>query len=163
MYKDIKEFTRSKTFQRILISVGIFICALIIFQAGMFIGFRKASFSYRFGDNYYRAFGDRGPKPFRGSMMMGTFIESNGAVGKIISINLPTFVLLGRDNIEKVILIKNDTQIRHLNASATSSDLKVDDFVVAFGSPNENSEIEAKLVRIMPVPNNTPFFNIKTQ
>ena len=162
MYKDIKEFTRSKTFRRILISVGVFICTLIIFQAGMFIGFRKASFSYRFGDNYYRAFGDRGPKPFRESMM-GAFIESNGAMGKIISINLPTFVLLGPDNIEKVILIKNDTLIRHLDASATSSDLKVDDFVVAFGSPNENSEIEAKLVRVIPVPNNSPFFNTKTQ
>ena len=162
MYKDIKEFTQSKLFQKILTLVGVFIVALIIFQAGVFMGYRKASFSYRFGDNYYRAFGDRGPKPFRGSMM-GAFIESNGAVGKIISINLPTFVLLGRDNIEKVILIKNDTQIRYLDASATSSDLKVDDFVVAFGSPNENSEIEAKLVRVIPVPNNSPFFNTKTQ
>lgn len=162
MYKDIKEFAQSKTLQKILIGVGMAVVALLIFQAGMFVGYRKASFSYRFGDNYYRAFGDHGPKSFKGSMR-GGFIEANGAVGKIVSINLPTFVVVGTDNVEKVILIRENTRIRHLDTTATSTDLKVDDSIVIFGSPNDSSQIEAKLIRIVPTPKDTPELNAKTQ
>jgi hypothetical protein len=154
MYKNIKEFTQSKLFQKILIGTGMAIIALLIFQAGMFVGYKKASFSYRFGDNYYRAFGDRGSKSFRGSIR-GGFIEANGAVGKIVSINLPTFVVAGTDNVEKVILIGEKTRIRHLSTTATPTDLKVDDSIVIFGSPNESSLIEAKLIRIVPAPKDT--------
>jgi hypothetical protein len=87
----------------------------------------------------------------RDSMMNG-FMMSNGAMGKIVSINLPTFVVLDRDNIEKVILIDNNTSIRESKTIATTTDLKVDDLVVIFGLPNTNAQIEAKLIRIMKYP-----------
>jgi hypothetical protein len=162
MYKNLKEFTQSKMFQKVLIGVGIAIIALLIFQAGIFVGYRKASFSYRFGDNYYRVFGEHGQKLFKGSIR-GGFIEANGAVGKIVSINLPTFVVVGTDNVEKVILIRENTRVRYLDGTATSSDLKVDDSIVVFGRPNENSQIEARLIRIVPTLNNTLKSNAKTQ
>lgn len=131
--------------------VGLALIVLLIFQAGMFVGYRKAAFSYRFGDNYYRAFGEHGPRPFQIPLQEG-FIESHGAVGKIVTINLPTFVMVGPDEIEKVILIGDDTQIRHFDTTISASDLKVDDFTVVLGSPNENSQIEAKLIRVLPAP-----------
>ena len=151
MYKDLKEFTQSKSFQGALVGIGIAIVALLIFQAGMFVGYRKAAFAYRFGDNYYRAFGDRGPRPFH-MPLGGEFIEAHGAVGKIVSINLPTFAVTGPDDVEKVVLIGDETRIRHFDTDLSASDLKIDDFTVILGSPNESSQIEAKLIRILPPP-----------
>ncbi len=150
MYKDLKAYTQSQMFRKILAGVGAAIVALLIFQAGMHVGYRKAAFSYRFGDNYYRVFGDHGRKPLRGSHR-GGFMESNGAIGKIVSIDLPTFVVAS-DNVEKVVSIGENTHIRHRDAAATPADLKVDDSVVVFGPLNEESQIEARLIRIVPAP-----------
>ena len=151
MYKDAKELVRSKWFQGILTGVGMAIIALIIFQAGMFVGYRKAAFAFKFGDNYYRTFGDRGPKPFQ-IPLGGKFIDAHGTAGRIIDVNLPTFVVEGPDVVEKVIRISDDTEIRRFREAATSSDLVADDFVVVIGTPNENAEVDAKFIRIMPPP-----------
>jgi len=125
---------------------GLFL-ALLVFQAGMYAGYRKAAFSYGMGAAYYSAFDD-GP----GHFPRGGFVEAHGAAGKIISMHLPTFVLEGPDNLEKVVLIDDDTQIRHFRETASSSDLGVDDFVVVIGEPNTDAQITAKLIRILPPP-----------
>lgn len=151
MYKNLKEFAQSKSFQGILVGIGIAIVVLLIFQAGMFMGYRKAAFAYRFGDNYYRAFGDRGPRPFQ-VPVRGGFIEAHGAVGKVVSVNLPTFIVMGPDNVEKVILIMDDSIVRRSDTEILPSDIKVDDFTVVLGTPNDNSQVEAKLIRILPFP-----------
>jgi hypothetical protein len=151
MYKDFKELAESKSFRGILMGIGISVVLLLVFQAGMFVGFRKAAFSYKFGDNYYRAFGDRGPKPFEGKFRDG-LIEGHGVVGKIVSIKLPTFVVSGPDELEKVIVINDDTRIRRFDDTLKDTDLKVDDFTVILGNPNESSQIEAKLIRVLPPP-----------
>jgi hypothetical protein len=136
-------------YKKILWGIGIFIAALIIFQAGMFVGFRRASFSYGLGDNYYRTFG--GP---RGGMMRGflpdDFPESHGVAGKIIKISLPNIFIAGNDGVEKNILISSSTLIREFRQMASPADLKVDDFVVVIGSPNAQSQIDAKFIRVMP-------------
>ena len=150
MYQDLKEFAQSRLFQRILMGISAVVLTLLIFQAGMFVGYRKAAFTYRFGDNYYRAFGNAGPGErffaSRGGPFPGGLIEGHGVAGKIVSINLPTFVVTGPDDIEKVILIGDGTRIRRFDTTLSSSDLKVDDFTVILGSPNDNSQIEAKLI-----------------
>ena len=150
-----KNFLQSKIFARILYGIGIVIVALLIFQAGMFVGFRKAEFSGRFGDNYRQTFG--GPKE-PGNGIMGIFFGSSdfpnphGAVGKIIKITLPTIVTIGPDNVEKIILIKKDTIINRFRETIQPTDLKIDDRIVVIGSPNSSSQIEAKLIRIVPAP-----------
>ena len=150
MYKDIKEIIQSKRFRFMLIGLGFVVSALLIFQAGMFVGYRKAAFSYKFGDNYYRVFSDHKGRSFRSSLR-GSFIDGYGAVGKIISVNLPTFVVAGTDEVERIVLITDDTRIRRFDKSITPSELKTGDFVVVFGSPNESSQVEAKLIRFIPL------------
>ncbi len=131
----------------IYILVGLFF-ALLIFQAGMYAGYRKAAFSYGMGAAYYNVFeGQPG-----GNFPRGGFVEAHGAAGKIISIHLPTFVLEGPDNLEKVILIDDDTEIRRFRAVASSSDLAAGDFVIVIGEPNDEAEVTAKLIRILPPP-----------
>lgn len=146
----IQEYIRSQSFKGVLIGFCLAIIALLIFQAGIAMGYRKASFAYRFGDNYYRAFDER---PGKFSVFLhNDKMAAHGAAGKVMSIDLPTFVVAGPDNIEKVVLIQDDTLIRRFDAEVTPEELKVDDFTVVLGEPNENSQIEAKLIRVLPTP-----------
>lgn len=154
MKNDLKELVQSKKFQKVIKIVGIIFCAVVIFHAGMVSGFHKARFSYRMGDNYYREFdGGRG----RGKMdirMMGerNLPNAHGSIGKIVKIELPLITIADRDGVEKVILVKDDTQIRRFRDTVLSTDLKVDNFVTVIGSPNEESQIEAKLIRLVSEP-----------
>lgn len=131
--------------------MGIAIIALLIFQAGIFMGYRKASFAYRFGDNYYRVFDRQAPSPF-GFPLHDEFRASHGAVGKVMSVSLPTLVVAGPDSIEKTVLVTNDTLIRRFDVELKPEDIKTGDFLVAIGDPNEDSQIQAKLIRILPAP-----------
>ncbi len=146
---NIKEFSQSKTFKKILYGMGVVIVALLIFQGGVLVGYHKAGFSYRLGDNYHRMFGGERDKTLLG-MYRGDFTDAHGSVGKIIKINLPTFVLEGQDGVEKIISINDDTVIRQFRETIKPTDLKVNDFVVVIGSPNTQGQIESRLIRLMP-------------
>ncbi len=76
----------------------------------------------------------------------------HGAVGKIVKVSLPSIVIEGPDNIEKEVIINESTLIRSSGPDATSTDLKMDDFVTILGTPNEDGQIQAKLIRVLPAP-----------
>lgn len=129
-------------------ALGSLILVLLIFQAGVWVGYRRASFAFRFGDNYYRAFGRPQNNFFglnRDSMMSG-----HGAVGKVVRVALPTIVVAGPDNLEKVVLINDETSLRRFRDTIKNTDLKTDDWVIVLGDPNEQGQIVAKLIRVMP-------------
>ena len=155
---NYKNFFQSKNFRRIIWGVGILIAILAVFQAGMFVGYRKAGFSYRWGDNYYRAFGEhRTGERMMGGRMMDSFrgkdfTNSNGAIGRIASVNLPILTIENTDGVEKIILIKDDTVVRRFRETVKTDSLKIGDFVVAIGAPNNSAQVEAKIIRIMPNP-----------
>lgn len=167
----IKNIVFAPTMKKVLIYTGVLLIALFIFQAGQYVGLKRAEFSFRMGDNYYRniegrGFDMNGPANSRmnGRNMM---TESHGATGKIISIatstvatttisatsttSTPTFTLTvaSPDNVEKIIVVNNKTLIRQFRQSLTVADLKVDDNIVVLGTPNQNGQIEAKLIRII--------------
>lgn len=108
--------------KKIIIGLVIIVAALLIFRAGIFVGYHRAMF---------------GP-------------AGHGAGGRVISINLPSFVLADRDRIEKNILIASSTLIQRFHQSASSSDIKVGDFVIVLGTPNTDGEILAKFIRLLP-------------
>lgn len=153
-------FFQSKNFKKILYGVGATIAVLAIFQAGMFVGYKKADFSYRWGDNYHRAFGGhRGGERMMGGKMMDSFrgkdfTNSSGAIGRIVDINLPALTIENSDGIEKMILIADDTSIRRFRETIKADELKIGDFIVVIGAPNDNAQVEAKIVRAMPNPEN---------
>ena len=138
----------------IIISWSIlgFIILLLVFKAGMSVGFKKANFSIQWGQHYNQNFA--GP---RGNFFMNTFgpdkyTESNGAFGQILKINTDSLVMTGVGNVEKIILLKDDTIIRTERKEIKSNELQVGNNIVVIGEPNENGQIEAKLIRIMPTP-----------
>ncbi len=147
---QIKNILQSKKFKKIICALCIIIGILVVFQAGMMVGYHKAGSSYRFGENYYREFEGHHPKMI--GMPGENFPDAHGAIGKIVSITLPTIVIADPNNIEKVVLLKDETLIRHFRETINAANLKADDFIVVIGTPNEQGEIEAKLIRLLPPP-----------
>ncbi len=146
IHEKLKIFFDLKILVKVIYGLGIFIVILIIFSAGMSVGFHKATFGHAWGENYERNFGVQ--PGFNGN----NFPNAHGAVGKIIKIELPTIIVQDKDNTEKVILIKDDTKIEKIRNAITSSDLKINDFIIVIGTPDDQGQIEAKFIRIMPAP-----------
>ncbi len=147
IHENIKRVFEGKGSFRILCGLGIIIIVLLIFSAGVKVGFHKASFGRAWGENYERNFGMMANRPMFGR---DNFPNAHGAIGKIIKKELPTIIVQDRDNTEKVILLGNDTHIQKIKEQINQNDLQIDDFVVVIGTPNEKGQIEAKLIRIMP-------------
>ena len=147
-----RDIHKSQKVRGILIGLGVAVLVLIIFQAGMVAGYHKARFGARFGDNFERNF--VGPKGGNfGNRLPGPGMPGgHGAVGEIVSIFLPQIVVVGPDNLEKIVLIGTSTMVREFRNEVTADKLKVGDFVVILGNPNEEGQIDAKLIRLMSSP-----------
>jgi len=149
--EKIKKFVDSKLFVKTLYGIGILLAVMIVFRAGIAVGLHEASFGQDWNNHYNENFG-RGPREMNSLSMMNPFPNANGAIGKIIKIELPTVIVEDKDGTEKVIVINDDTKIRNTQNDIKVADLKTDDFIVVIGSPNEQGQVEAKLIRVMPTP-----------
>lgn len=126
---------------------GVVIVILLAFQAGQSIGFRKARFSYQWGDNYHRMFG--GPRGgFMRDMMGRDLVNGHGTAGTIVKIDGSTLVIKGENGIEKMVTLTPTTIIRKGNLDSKLADLIVDTRVVIIGTPKDDGSIEAKIVRV---------------
>src|SRR3989338_9546749 len=128
------------------------IILLLVFKAGMAVGFKKANFSIQWGQHYNQNFA--GP---RDNFLLRTFgpdkyTEANGAFGKILQINKDDLIMTGAGNVEKIILLNDHSIIRAQKREIELTELRIGDNIVVIGEPNENGQIEAKLIRIMPAP-----------
>ncbi len=145
----MKTFVQSKKFKIALIVLGELVVLLLVFHLGILVGYRKAHFSYRWGENYHRNFG--GPREgFFGNFHKDEYISSHGTFGSIVKIEGNTLIIKGEDNVERTALILPQTFIRGLTDNLSPHDLKVGDRVVILGSPNEQGQIEAKFIRLFP-------------
>lgn len=119
------------------------------FSIGMTVGFHKARFSYDWGEQYDMNFG--GPHHGIFGFREGPqFMDAHGTFGQIIKIDSTDIVVRGRDNIEKVILVDDDTLIQRMRETIQLSDLHTNDIVTIIGEPNEQGQISAKFIRLMP-------------
>lgn len=147
--RGLQSSLQSKKFKAIFCGIGIVIIMLLVFKAGEMIGFRKANFSYRWGENYYRTF--VGPhRGFPGEFAGGDFLMSHGAFGIVITNSSSTLIVKGPDEVEKNILITKDTIIKRFKETIPASGIKTGEHVVIVGSPDNNGQVEAKLIRILP-------------
>jgi len=136
----------------IIVGIAGFVIVVLIFGAGMFVGGMKARFSYKWAESYHRNFA--GPQEgFFGDLRRmvpppGDFIEGHGTFGEVIKINDSDFVIKGQGDVEKIIVIKEDTILEKGRTTIKKDDLKVGDRVVIIGFPNDQGQIEAKLIRV---------------
>jgi hypothetical protein len=139
----------------IIVGLLAIVVIVLIFGLGVFVGEKKAKFSYHWAENYHRMFA--GPKAgFLGNLRMppfppfDEFIEGHGTFGEIIKIEGNNLVVKGRGNVEKVIVVTEKTVIKSGREDIKFSDLKIGDMIVIIGSPNEKGQIDAKLIRVFP-------------
>lgn len=157
--EQVKVFFKNTKTKKVITILGYIVVALLIFQAGMITGFRKASFSFKMGEQYFRQMSGKPNDRFMG-INPENFGNSHGATGKIVSTKLPSIVITDKDGVEKTILISTSTSIKEAKNTIKDTDLQVDEFVTVIGNPNNNAEIEAKLIRVMPNPEKMPFNQI---
>lgn len=150
MNKQNKKILSPEILKWIVISLLVFVIIILIFGIGMWVGEKKARFSYRWAENYHKNFG--GPKNgfFNDwqNFPHKDYIDGHGAFGEIIQLNDSDFVIKGRDDIEKIIITTENTIIKK-RRKTMANELKIGDRVIVIGSPNENGQIEAKLIRII--------------
>lgn len=128
------------------IAVGLL---LGIFQLGVFVGYRKATFSYNWGDNYHRMFA--GPRRgFFEDFQGRGFMDAHGLMGDILKIDGNTIILRDKDATEKVVIVGSGTTIRRGPEMLQISDLRDGEEIVVIGGPNPRGQIDAKLIRIFP-------------
>ncbi len=125
---------------------------VLIFGLGIAVGGMKARFSYHWAENYHQNFA--GPqtgflRDWRNVFpLTEEFIEGHGIFGEIIELkDDKSFVIKGRGDIEKVVITAEDTVIKK-EMKTVEDGLKVGDDVVIIGSPNDDGQIEAKLIRV---------------
>jgi hypothetical protein len=144
---DLKILFQSRRFKQLLKVLGTLVVLLLVFQLGVFVGFRKASFSYRWGDNYHRAFG--GPRGgFLRDFEGRDFVSGHGTAGAIVRIDGNNIIIKGRDGVEKIATVTEGTTVRKGRTAVKLADLKADDRVVIIGAPKDDGSIEAKIIRV---------------
>lgn len=149
--EKLKKVLESKILVGVLYGVGGILVLMLVFSLGVSVGFHKASFGKNWGENYERNFGMKhgdmlGKFEGRGE----NFPNAHGAVGKILKIELPNIIVIDKDNTEKVIVLNEQTKIQAMRQELKATDLKIDNFIVVIGSPDEKGQIEAKFIRLMP-------------
>ena len=149
----------SKIALGIFIGAGILCIAVIIFTAGMAVGMHKAEFGHHWNENYERNFGmiHHGPNDMFNMPLENNFPNAHGASGKIIKVELPTFIVEETDGTEKVVHIDTTTHIHTVTGNADQTAIVDDAGAVVIGEPNTDGQIEAKFIRILPpIPTDMP-------
>jgi hypothetical protein len=147
----IEDFFQSKIFKWITLGVACFLILAFVFGVGVFVGAKRADFSFRWAEEYHRNFA--GPEGgFFGNIMdtKNGFIDANGCIGQIININGQKLTIKGKDNVEKIVLVSDKTTIIFQRKDLKLSELKADDNIIIMGRPNDQGQIEADFIRVMP-------------
>jgi len=154
----ILNFIKSKKVTVLMAVLFGLVILMGTFSMGVAVGYRKAKFSYAWGENYHRNFG--GPRGgflrnFSQDFMGKDFIGAHGTFGQIIEVKDSELAVRGKNGIEQIIKISNDTEIRRFKGVIQLKDLNIDEPIVVIGEPNDSGQIIAKFIRVMPFPSPT--------
>jgi hypothetical protein len=157
-----KDIFQSKIFKWIILGTAGFVVLVSVFGIGVFVGGRRASFAFKWAEEYHRNFG--GPQDgFFGNFigMDREFLNANGSFGQIIKIDENEGSLTIKDvtNVEKEILTSDRTSIVFQRDNLKISELKIGDSVVVIGEPTNSGQITAELIRVMPTKPSVPSKN----
>ncbi len=142
------EFFKSRGF--LAATVVVFMLALVSgsFAVGAMVGYRKASFSYEWGQNYHLNFG--GPRDgFMRGVQGDEFIGSHGLFGRVVAVNGDEITLSSRDA-EQIIVVSDKTDIRQFREVVSRDQIRVGDTITVLGNPADGGKINAEFIRIVP-------------
>jgi hypothetical protein len=133
----------------LLVSILIIVGLLAAFQIGIMVGFRKASYSFQWGENYHQTFA--GPRQgFFATTSAPEFGDAHGTFGVVLKNDGSSLIIDGKDKMERNVLLYRDTMIRKLNTNIPPQLIYPNDRVVIIGEPSMHGEINAKFIRVFP-------------
>jgi hypothetical protein len=124
-----KKVSRLKS---VLVALGAALAIVLVFGVGFFVG-RQSTFPLRAFPNSAQARNRSG----------------HGAIGTIQSIDGQRITIQTRDGKIQVVRMDENTRLEKKFQKASLADFKINDQVVAIGSPNAEGEIQARLVGIV--------------
>ena len=149
---------------RIIAVLGILFLVTLIFWFGVLVGYHHGLVSTRWSDHYGEVWSGTG-SPFMGGMMGGNIpsrngadmmYASNGAVGKVVGINLPSIAVKNDNQAEKIVLVNSSTTIRRFHDVASSTEIHIGDTIVSIGYPDAQGRIQASFIRLIPAIQTNP-------
>lgn len=144
----MKEFFQSKKIKCLLaILLGVVIL-LVVFRMGELVGYRKALFSYRWGENYEHLFGGPRGQMYSRFFEGGDFMSAHGATGTVLKVDTGAIIVRGSDNIEKTVLVATTTVLREKAKTIGLADIEPDETLVVIGEPSPTGQIVAKFIRV---------------
>jgi hypothetical protein len=151
---DLNKFFQSKIFRRVLIAVALLVIIFVSFGTGVFVGYRKASFSYAWSENYDRNFGGPhhgifGIAPLPTPKPSNDFPNAHGTFGTILNIATSDITINSPDGVERTVRLSSSTIIKERSENIGPADLEAGEPIVVIGSPNNQGQIDARLIRVM--------------
>jgi len=144
----MKDLLQSKKIKAILLILGAVIVLLVVFALGAAVGYHRALFSTRFGEDYYRNFYGGSAGPMAMSM--------HGVAGEVIDVATSTISVRDANGNEESVAIIPDTVIREGDTTIMLNAVTVGETLTVIGGPNANGQIEARLIRIFPATSSMP-------
>jgi len=148
---SLARFARSRLFAGIIIGVAIMFILVCVFEAGVAVGYHEATFSSHWGQNYELNFGGAG-MPGAIGLPDGHEPQPHGTTGEIISATGSNIVVQNDSRQEQKVIITSSTIIRNQENTVSASSLTVGTYVVVVGNPDDQGNIDANLIRIIPSP-----------
>ena len=130
----------------ILGGLGLLLIGLV---AGQTIGERRAAHAGRWQQNYERNFfgyakeGQHFGKPRH-------FLKGHALLGEVLTVSENTITVKGQDDTEQSVSLTDNTVIRRNGSAGTRDDLAAGTRVAVFGHPNNEGQVEARLIRMFP-------------
>jgi hypothetical protein len=144
--KEIKNLVISMPGRKIILFVGVVSIGLLIFHAGVVVGYHRSSRGHAAGEYGFR------PVPGLASVRVpaGFIAGDHGAVGVVSNMNGSTFTVRMRDGSTQTVSVNGTTIIRTMRGSASTSAIGDGDEIVVVGAPSDTDDaISADLIRIM--------------
>ncbi len=148
---NTQDFFTSPKFGRTVAALGAILVILIIFQAGVLIGYERGTHALNWETDMGRGMGD--PRSMLAPFMHDTDDpSSHGAIGTVVSVHQPLFMVKGASQAERVVVIVPSTLIRRMHTMASTSDILPGTQVVVIGAPGVDGRLQADFIRILPAP-----------
>jgi len=135
--------------------IGIVLGVLVVFSLGAAVGYRRALFASRFGEEYSRNFGVPGP------MGMGVptgpmSFSMHGVAGRVIDVASASLAVDDPQGNEQSVAVVPATVIREDDDTILIDAIEVGDMITAIGGPNQDGQIEARFIRVFPASSSMP-------
>lgn len=141
---NLTELVQTARLRPWLAATAVILVLIVVFAAGVLVGYQKAQFSYRWGENYYRNIVGPPSAPFG-----QPFLAAHDSQGQILQINNNQLVVKGTDGVEKNIIVGSQTTIRKGTSTIKISDLHDNDNIIAIGDPTSQGQLAAKFIRVL--------------